>query len=441
MAGPGSTFGESLAEGLFPRTVAAAYANLPRRVLAGTLDAASLPGRTYSALWHRYDEPMLQNMARTGATPGSSLAAGVAESMARDPLTLLSAPVGGLAGSGGRALASGIGSALLRRAAPVAADAAANAGLSALAQYGTEGRVDPGVLAANAGLGIGMQGLGSAAAKMSQEIPGGGKIFDKWLAGSEKGVLPAYHGSPNKFDVFDLDKVGSQRATTEGWGAYYATDQKNAKRFGKIANVLGVDPDDAKRFISWEDPFSQQTDYVKSALSPVVDAMRAPSAEDIKSAAVAFAKDKINADVLRKYPGLHKYQWSPEDYSKYIESLRDQPIYRSLSKITKGESDPKGRDIYASAVSQFNNSNKNASKYLGDYGASGMIFPSGYDLHSVVRESPNLLIWDQDLLERSARPNSASFVGGGQSPIAGANALAGRYFRGLLNQNQANKDQ
>ena len=62
-----------LASALFPRTTAATYdgAGFLRRSLAGSLDAASMPGRAYSALWHRYQEPMLQNMARTDATPGT----------------------------------------------------------------------------------------------------------------------------------------------------------------------------------------------------------------------------------------------------------------------------------------------------------------------------------------------------------------------------------
>lgn len=177
---------EEILRALFPRTVSATEdgGGLVRRSLAGTLDAASIPGRAYSSLWHRYDEPILQNMARTGATPGMSTATGVAEGMARDPLTLLSAPVGGLAGSGARAATAGLG-ALARRAIPVAADAVANAGLTAASQYGTEGRVDPRALAFGVSAGLGFQGAGAAVSKMVPKKP-------FWSSNQEAAAIERY---------------------------------------------------------------------------------------------------------------------------------------------------------------------------------------------------------------------------------------------------------
>lgn len=58
---------EAWARAFFPRTTENALQErgLMRGVLAGILDAASLPGRGYAATWNRYNEPMLEGMART----------------------------------------------------------------------------------------------------------------------------------------------------------------------------------------------------------------------------------------------------------------------------------------------------------------------------------------------------------------------------------------
>lgn len=397
---------EEILSALFPRTVGATYAGsgLARRSLAGTLDAASLPGRAYSALWHRYDEPMLQNMARTTATPGSSLAASVAEGMARDPLTLLSAPVGGLAGSGGRALASGVGSALMRRAAPVAADAAANAGLSALAQYGTEGRVDPGALAANAGLGLGMQGLGSAVAKMApkgraaiMENPN----FRKWFEGSKVvddagNPLTVYHGTNKDFNTFRYYEDYGHH-----FGDISAANERNKYTGGN--NLISA-------HVKMEKPFSFAFDPGDWSIESTIDA----GGEQLEE--LMLSQLKREGKFAFSDATVPPSEW--EAYSSVRDYIDDAP-YRNEDLSKKDIHDLVARSLKSS-------------------GYDGIKYPNAIEggVSYVVRDPTQI---------KSATGNRGTFdpndpnithFAGGQSPIAGANALAGRYFRGLMNRDE-----
>lgn len=361
---------EAWARAFFPRTTENALQErgLMRGVLAGILDAASLPGRGYAATWNRYNEPVLEGMARTGADPNSHLALSVAESMARDPLTMLSAPVGGLAGSGGRALASGIGSALLRRAAPVAADVAANTGLAALAQYGTEGRVDPGALAANAGLGLGMQGMGSAVAKMAP------KARPHWSSDQNAAAVERYGNKEDAKEI--LDRLQS-------W-------TEKGKKYKSIpASEIG--------YLSADE----------------IDALLPP----INSVEERFWK----AGYEGKDPPILARGWrygKPENpnTSWNFQDQRAEPGVSAMQAFT--DENP---NVLGGSYEMFNGkNNKRTIEGWLDRSATGSdgepLFTGVRDLGTYPHPDPNF-----------------QYLAGGQSPIAGANALAGKYFRGMAN--------
>ena len=371
---------EEILRALFPRAVSATEdgGGLVRRSLAGTLDAASIPGRAYSSLWHRYDEPILQNMARTGATPGMSTATGVAEGMARDPLTLLSAPVGGLAGSGARAATAGLG-ALARRAIPVAADAVANAGLTAASQYGTEGRVDPRALALGVGAGLGLQGAGAAVSKMAPAARA--KILDnpnfrRWFGDSkvvdEAGnPLVVYHGTTKEFDAFDPSKIGSNFGYDKK--GFFFTDSKRSSR-----------------------SYSMTKDEAKDMAFRMSKEGQAKADARTIAANVAINNPLTIADVVAHPAFQRKQYYDPIDF------------YDDNRQI----------------ISELFNSGKH----------DGAIFKIGGE-RIVVPLSPTQI--------KSATGNRGTFdpndpnithFAGGQSPIAGAQGLLGRYMRGVMNQ-------
>ena len=259
-----------LASALFPRTTAATYdgAGFLRRSLAGSLDAASMPGRAYSALWHRYQEPMLQNMARTDATPGTPTYANIAEGIARDPLTIMAAPVGGAAASGARMALTGMGEGLARalayRAAPVAADIAANAGAQALGQYGTTGGVDPQSLAMAGGMNLGMRGLGGALSRVAPKARAAildNPNFQKWFGGSKVvddagNPLVAYHTTDADFDSFNPSKLGENTS--------FNTDSKIAQKLAKSG------------FWFNDKPLSEESGMMSGSVMPVYLHMQKP---------------------------------------------------------------------------------------------------------------------------------------------------------------------
>lgn len=359
---------EDFLAALFPRTVGASRSNLAKRALAGTLDAASLPGRAYSALWHRYDEPMLHNMARTGATPGMPLAANVAEGMVRDPLTLLSAPVGGVAGAGGRAIASRVGGALLKRAFPLAADAAVNTGLSALSQYGTEGRVDPGALAANAGLGLGMQGMGSAAARMAPKKP-------FWASNQQAAALERYG---NKSDAEEI----------------------------------------TGRLNSW---FEKGKKY-KSIPESEINQLSADEMDALLPPANSPEERFWSAGYYGKEPPILARGWRYGKPSNPHSSWNFQEQKPEVGVSAMQAFTDENPNVLGGSYELFNgNSDKRTIEGWLDRGAVGSdgepLFTGVRDLGPYPHPNPNF-----------------QYLVGGQSPIAGANTLLGRYFRGMASQ-------
>lgn len=360
----------TIAEAFFPRFASAAKdgGGLGRLALARTLDVASLPGRAYSSLLHRYDEPMLDNMARTGVTPDMSTAASVAEGMARDPLTLLSAPIGGFAAGAGRAIASKASSEIMKRILPLLADAAANTGAQAVAQYGTEGRVDPGALAANAGLGLGMQGMGSAVAKMAP------KARPHWSSDQNAAAVERYGNKEDAKEILDrlkswTEKGKKYKSIPASEIGYLSADEIDAllppinsveERFWK-AGYEGKDPPILARGWRYGKPENPNTswNFQDQRAEPGVSAMQAFTDE--------------NPNVL----GGSYEMFNGKNNKRTIEGWLDR-------SATGGDGEP--------------------------------LFTGVRDLGTYPHPDPNF-----------------QYLAGGQSPIAGANALAGKYFRGVAN--------
>jgi hypothetical protein len=89
--------------------------------------------------------------------------------------------------------------------------------------------------------------------------------------------ITAFHGTPHKFDKFDINKVGTgEGATAYGHGLYFAENQKvadaYAKELGKGAGkTYKVDiPDEAYgKMLDWNTPLKHQPESVQTALKPL----------------------------------------------------------------------------------------------------------------------------------------------------------------------------
>lgn len=75
-------------------------------------------------------------------------------------------------------------------------------------------------------------------------VPQANPLMAKWLADNVGfGALTVYHGSPHKFDKFDMSKIGTgEGAQAYGHGLYFAESPEVAKRYAdEVKNTAAVD--------------------------------------------------------------------------------------------------------------------------------------------------------------------------------------------------------
>jgi hypothetical protein len=93
---------------------------------------------------------------------------------------------------------------------------------------------------------------GSAALQAGMDVAGGpllkgaAALGGKFLAPALAGAIKAYHGSPYKFDKFDMSKIGTgEGAQAYGHGLYFAENPKVAESY-KNAGIGNIDWENAK---------------------------------------------------------------------------------------------------------------------------------------------------------------------------------------------------
>lgn len=98
------------------------------------------------------------------------------------------------------------------------------------------------------------------------------------IGGMLAGLIKAYHGSPHRFNRFDLSRVGSgEGAQAFGHGLYFAENPTVARQYrdelagsgqGHVYDVdLDVEPG---QLLDWDAPLSSQSPEVRQALEPAV---------------------------------------------------------------------------------------------------------------------------------------------------------------------------
>ena len=368
----------------------------PQVGAAALADLASLPGRAYASLGRPQGEGYLEALGRTGPTladPSSRIYQGegdeLAETVLRDPTLPL--------GMGLARLGAGLG--MLGRAG---VDAVGNAGLSAGSQYASEGRVDPLGTALAAGLG--------AAPHVMPRAPGArASIVDhptlrKYGLNPDDGIT-LYHGSPREFDKFDLSKAGSQRAMTEGWGAYFTADKKNARAFGKNVIDLNLSADDLQRVIDLEAPMSAQTPFIRDALGSLSQAV--PDPDDAMMRIQTMARDPMYKSYFRGEVG--KSLWDYDKMRNLI--LSDEYINTPAGRILKDQFLPQdilGSSLVKRAEGSMSGSSRRGNNWLNDYGVIGYSMPSSRDILAKNKSTANAVIFDADVLSRFGTPSNSS---------------------------------
>lgn len=395
----------SLGEALLPRTRALLDQGQPwyspRVGLASIMDQASLPGRAYASLGRPRDESYLAAVARTGPTLaqyGDPLyqAGGdeFSETALRDPTllpTLGASLIARQLGRAGKALAEGVSA-----ASATGAD-----------QYSREGAVSPLGMALAAGLGAAPQAMPrapGARASMADH-----PTLRKYGLNPDDGIT-LYHGSPREFDKFDLSKAGSQRAMTEGWGAYFTADRNNAKAFGSNVIDLNLSADDLQRVIDLEAPMSMQTPFIRDALSGLAQSV--PDPEDALMRIQVMARDPMYKGYFSGEIG--KSLW---DYDKMRDLiLSEKYVDTPVGRILKGQflpQDVSGASLVKRAEGSMSGSSKRGNRWLNDYGVIGYSMPSSRDMLAKNKSTANAVIFDADVLSRfggtpSAAPRAAA---------------------------------
>ena len=127
--------------------------------------------------------------------------------------------------------------------------------------------------------------------------------------------ITSWHGSPHKFEEFDLSKVGSgEGAQAYGHGMYFAENPEVAKGYKKVLTEKGrgslykVDiPDEhIATMMDWDKPLGEQSEFVKKAINnlkkQVTPEMKMELGDDLN---LLFGKDITPNQFLNTWEIIH----------------------------------------------------------------------------------------------------------------------------------------
>ena len=197
-----------------------------------------------------------------------------------------------------------------------------------------------------------------------------------------------YHGSPYKFDNFDLSKIGTNAGTELGWGIYLTKDDSFAKGYS----------DDKITYNNNKIPDSPQ---MKTLLQQVIEHNKNPNFKKQLEKDYYFKKtipnykewlNNLDFNSIKTESGhVYKVQIPDDEYFiQYFSSFEQQSdfVKNKLTKIQKQyrfdpryitniqgkkimiTNNPKGEDYYYS-LTKITGSSKEASKILKKYGIVG----------------------------------------------------------------------
>ncbi|MCM1260523.1 MAG: hypothetical protein NC222_06170 [Staphylococcus sp.] len=187
-----------------------------------------------------------------------------------------------------------------------------------------------------------------------------------------------YHGSPYKFDNFNLSKIGTGDGNKYGWGIYFTTDTNFSNKYGE-----GKEYYDGKEI----------TDiYISLYLPELLKGQKQKVMKETKQdwpEVYEFAK---NFDI-NKYERKKGYVYEcsiPDDNEllNYELEIEQQPLKNKIQKVIKDYklklNTNYGSSLYI-ALSSKVGSKKDASLILGKYGIPGLTYEEN---------EKNFVIWD-----------------------------------------------
>jgi hypothetical protein len=218
------------------------------------------------------------------------------------------------------------------------------------------------------------------------------------------GAIKAFHGSPHKFDKFDMSKIGSgEGAQAYGHGLYFADNPKVAmdyknklSGYGSAKTVLGKNNGDIDAAIN--DAANKVSHYTKMVMDGGPNAQRASSflsitekqLKDLQSIKAGVPEDAGHLyEVSLRHPDPVKEAstpLSPSDFLHYgepvPEALRQSVSKSMLDKFGSGASMGTGEQLYRQIVDEFKfakhpDPNNAAIKWMSEQGIPGIRYLDG----------------------------------------------------------------
>jgi SAM-dependent methyltransferase len=148
------------------------------------------------------------------------------------------------------------------------------------------------------------------------EMGGGGKALSAAVKMAQD-IIKAYHGSPHKFDKFDINKIGTgEGAQAYGHGLYFADNENVAKSYRDALSPGVTLAADNRRLIDMPEHERQVYNYLyRTGKLP-------------KDAIAHFEKESAAENEMMKILGFE--DTGPSTYNKYVDfakSLKDRPFF------------------------------------------------------------------------------------------------------------------
>jgi hypothetical protein len=208
---------------------------------------------------------------------------------------------------------------------------------------------------------------------LATNLMGGGVVASR-LAPAPAGSLGmnVWHGSPHRFDKFDMSKIGTgEGAQAYGHGLYFAENPAVAKEYSRM-NVIGSQLDNlspsAKKFISEQMVFGKDQKTISALADSAKVQAKAWDAEDVAKG-IAPSRGQYSAAMDEAINFLSKNEVKPNNGNLYKVDLPDEQIAKmldwdkplggqhpdvqaALAKIDKDTYHPQGGDYGADEQGQ-----------------------------------------------------------------------------------------
>jgi hypothetical protein len=217
--------------------------------------------------------------------------------------------------------------------------------------------------------------------------------------------IHAYHGSPNKFEVFSLDAMGTGEGSEAfGWGLYFTSDKKIAEHYALTTRkkykffVNGKEVHGNKAWAAMlvlHSKFDLDTALDKARIATDNDHDREKNRPEV----IKYVKELVDKNITEdkgniylvtlhkgKSPDQYDYlQWDDRPTKKLIDAVHDMVEPHPIKKFRdeglyawKGTDQgiTNGSEVYIH-LSKKLGSDKAASLYLLHHGFDGIEYPAG----------------------------------------------------------------